>query len=578
MNSEDKDLNEAMRREVFERLEPPAMQSSTLAQNADSLASLLSLVGAELFALPQVDGYAINLIQESAQALVTAHLKLPEQFSGIQNTYQGFRYRLDESDVNVKVFKSGSSEMVSAENLEQYAETTRVRFERWQMRSMLVVPVSLHLKDGSRQVIGAVMVFSCSQLLDVQLESRISEIADNHAALIQIHWNYQQLVERSETAEVMHTKIQQFIAYITRMSSITNLDELYAAIGKEFLYRFRFDMVNILLAGDGELAMTYSVFSKPYQHVAQRWEPFSKSTRFSLTARDGQSALLFISNQRFLVDDVEKILHLPMAEKDRQSLAILKTVRTFIIVPIRLNDAAIGVMWLATLGEPIFPSESDLTLIDMLSSFIGTAIRNAQAHMLVEQQSRKIELLNEDLQQKMVLLDQLARMDRLTGLNNFGNFEEELKRRASEYARAGANGALSIILMDIDHFKAFNDLNGHPAGNQVLQEVATRIQKCVRDMDFVARYGGEEFVVLLPQCDLAGAGMIAERIRSHIAGTPFIVNGEEHPVAISGGCAQFLPSESTHDFICRADVTLYDAKRKGRNRIELAQPVAAASK
>jgi diguanylate cyclase (GGDEF)-like protein len=538
-------------------------QSSTLAQ-------VLDLLGAQVFSLAHVDGCAISLVNYSGEALVNAYLKLPEEFADIENTLMGFEYRLSQADITSMAFKDGKSRLVGESDLAQYANTTRMRFERFKMRSLIVSPLMIRMDDGSMQAIGTVTAFSQHQLLDMQAAERIHELGNRCSAHISMHWRYQQAFDRSKTVEAMNAQIQQFIAYITQMNSLNTVEEVYESISQEFINRFKFDLVNILLKESDELAMVHTSFSAPFRHLEQQWEPFRQRTRYSLNVRDGQSAMIFSNNQRFVVEDTVKILHLPMSDKDRQAISLLETLRTFMIVPIRLNGAPIGVMWLATLGEPIHLPETELTLIDLLSSFVSTAIRNAKAHGLVEKQNTEIAALNRDLHSKMQLLDQVARRDRLTGLNNFGNFEEELKRRTSQAARTGGDHPLSLILLDIDHFKRFNDTWGHPAGNEVLKTVAACLLKCVRDMDFVARYGGEEFAVLLPQCDLADAQPIAERIRHMIANEAFVVDGRQHAITISAGYAQFLPGESANDFIRRVDAALYLAKHNGRNRVELA--------
>ncbi len=542
---------------------------------AANLAELLGGLCDDLLAEPAVDGCEVNLQNESGDALVTMELRLPEEFSGIQNTYVGFQYHLDHPDANAQVFESGMALTVTESALGKFDETTRMRFERWKMRSLFVLPLSAQLKDGSFKAVGTVTVFSQHHMFDDASIRRFEALGDLYAPQIELQWKCHQAIERGKMVDVLYAEIQQFIAYITNMNSLTAVDEVFASIGSEFIERFRFDMVNILLAEDDELAMVHTSFSKPFTNIAEKWEPFRNATRYSLSVRDGQSAMVFLNNQRFLVQDALKILHLPMSDKDRNALSIIGTPRTFMIVPIRLNSEAIGIMWLVSLSQPIQLSEADLTLIDLLGSFISTAIRNAQAHMIVEQQNQKIALLNRELNSKIVLLDQIARKDRLTGLDNFGSFEEELKRRTSESARAGENSALSIILLDIDRFKSFNDTYGHPAGNQVLQAIGARIAKAVRDMDFVARYGGEEFVVLLPQCDINGAAMIAERIRLKIEEELVWVDGNGHRITISGGCAQFMVEESGENLLCRVDRALYAAKHNGRNRIETAMDEVA---
>jgi diguanylate cyclase (GGDEF)-like protein len=533
-----------------------------------NFAELLSGFRDDIFANSAVHGCEVNLCNDTGNALVTAHLTLPAEFGGIQKTYLGFQYHLNIPDANSHVFKSGEARLITEQELGAYDETTRMRFERWKMRYLFVLPLMCQRQDGTALVVGTVGIFGQAEAFDQKAMAQFEATADLYAPQMLVHWNCQQAVERRKTADVMYAEMQQFIKYITQMNSLTSLDQVFTSIGNEFIERFHFDMVNILLEENGELPMVHTSFSAPYQYLTEKWEPFRKQTRYSLSVRDGQSALIFQKNQLFHVQDVMKILHLPMAEKDKMGLSLMETPRTFMIVPIRLDTQVIGVMWLASLAKPIDLPPTDLALIELLASFISTAICNAKAHMTIEAQKREIELLNTELQSKLILLDKISKKDRLTELNNFGSFEEEIKRQTSESARAGADRPLSMILLDIDHFKAFNDVHGHPAGNQVLQEVGRRISKAVRDMDFVARYGGEEFVVLLPQCDLANATVIAERIRLKIGSESFVANEESHQVTISGGCTQFQPGETAEQFTSRADHALYTAKHLGRNRIE----------
>jgi two-component system cell cycle response regulator len=533
-----------------------------------SLSELLDWFGSQINSMPGIDGCVVTLARDAGDALVISHLNLPAAFSGIQNSYKGFQYEIGGNDVNAEVFKSGKAVFVAASDLERYAETTRMRFERWQMSNLLVLPLAIGLKDGGTETVGTLMVFGQSAPLDSHNLSCIQEVADLFAPQIRNHWRHQQGVEKARLVDAMHAEMQQFLAYITEMNSLTSVEEVYALIAKEFIDRFKFDYVTIQLKQADELALVHFAFSEPFRHLTDQFAEFRAKTHYTTSARDGQSGSAFVNNQRFVINDIEKILTLPMGEKDRASLDVLKTARTYLVVPIRLHDEPIGTITLATLDEPIYLPDTELTLIELLGSFISTAIRNAEAHSLIAQKNNEIESLNDVLQSKVLLLDQIARKDRLTGLNNFGSFEEELKRRTSEYERVKDDSSLAAILIDVDHFKRFNDKYGHPAGNQVLQEVASRVMSAVRDMDFVARYGGEEFIVLLPKCDLTGAAMIAERIRSKIANEPFAIDGEPRAVTISAGCAQFAASETPRVFVNRVDSALYAAKANGRNRVE----------
>ena len=152
-------------------------------------------------------------------------------------------------------------------------------------------------------------------------------------------------------------------------------------------------------------------------------------------------------------------------------------------------------------------------------------------------------------------LERVASTDDLTGLANRRAWDEQLKR---EVARARREGTpLTVALLDLDHFKRYNDRYGHQAGDRLLKELAANWQGVIRETDILARYGGEEFALALPGADLGDAMGLLERLREV---TPL----DER---VSAGAVQWDGSEPEHELIARADVSLYDAKRGGRDRI-----------
>lgn len=163
-------------------------------------------------------------------------------------------------------------------------------------------------------------------------------------------------------------------------------------------------------------------------------------------------------------------------------------------------------------------------------------------------------------------LETLASTDSLTGLANRRRLDQVLRQ---EWARAQRNRKpLAVLMVDVDHFKAFNQRHGHAGGDHALREVAKTIEACIRrPADLAARYGGEEFQVVLPETDLAGAHWLAERIRASVeALTPFA--DDAHSVTVSIGIGV---SGTQHDLarvLGAADEALYRAKAKGRNRVE----------
>jgi diguanylate cyclase len=156
--------------------------------------------------------------------------------------------------------------------------------------------------------------------------------------------------------------------------------------------------------------------------------------------------------------------------------------------------------------------------------------------------------------------------DELTGLYNRRQLQTELEQ-AKRQADASAV-PFSICLIDIDHFKEINDNNGHLAGDTILKEFAEVARDSIRDSDVLGRYGGDEFLQILPDTDLKGAVMHAERLRVYAHFLDFQKVLAKKNISLSIGVAQYRPGERIVDLISRADSALYRAKQRGRNRVE----------
>jgi diguanylate cyclase (GGDEF)-like protein len=159
---------------------------------------------------------------------------------------------------------------------------------------------------------------------------------------------------------------------------------------------------------------------------------------------------------------------------------------------------------------------------------------------------------------------QLAVTDALTHLANRRQFDESLVTELGRVRRYGRS--LSLLMLDIDHFKDVNDRHGHVTGDAVLFHVAQIIHDRVRHHDLAARFGGEELAVLMPETDLAGARIVAEELRRAVE-QHVVEYAEQHlHVTVSVGCAELLPSDAdAQAFLCRCDAQLYRAKAAGRN-------------
>ncbi|MGQ5525532.1 GGDEF domain-containing protein [Chitinimonas sp. PSY-7] len=219
-------------------------------------------------------------------------------------------------------------------------------------------------------------------------------------------------------------------------------------------------------------------------------------------------------------------------------------------------------------------------------SLIGTVSRDgAYLILAAEFDVAELELLNTKVvqfnEQLATLQRALARRERhlraltltdpLTGLANRRHFEDFTQKEYLRIQRSG--GTLSVIMVDIDHFKRVNDRYGHAIGDEVLRHVADLLSKGTREVDLAARFGGEEFVLLLPGTNVDGAMICAENLRISVQETQ--VSAFPERLSASFGVAQYQVGDTIDSLLKRADEALYVAKNGGRNRVEAAFPNAA---
>lgn len=196
-------------------------------------------------------------------------------------------------------------------------------------------------------------------------------------------------------------------------------------------------------------------------------------------------------------------------------------------------------------------------------------LENNRLYRRLQDAYREQELDRRSLAESNVQLKTLATTDGMTGLPNHRAFQERLRQELDLVDRS--KGSLSLMLLDVDRFKQYNDCFGHPAGDEALRIVARLLRENLHDGDFPARYGGEEFAVILPGSDMNAAATMAERVRSVVEGHLF----HHRRITLSIGLAAFTRGEGAETLIKHADAALYVAKHEGRNCVRLIEPSAS---
>jgi diguanylate cyclase (GGDEF)-like protein len=218
-------------------------------------------------------------------------------------------------------------------------------------------------------------------------------------------------------------------------------------------------------------------------------------------------------------------------------------------------------VWVETSWRPILNRAGKIVRLQAASRDV-TERREYERQL--EEAHAKLSAQQDRLIDANSRLEALASLDSLTGLKNRRAFEERLQEEISRARRS--KECFALLLLDIDHFKNFNDSFGHPRGDDVLKSVSRVLSRSVRDADFIARYGGEEFAIILPDTDRDAAKLMGERLRVAIEENAW----DARPITVSVGAAAWLDGASAESLIDQADRALYRSKQAGRNIVTLA--------
>jgi diguanylate cyclase (GGDEF)-like protein len=237
-------------------------------------------------------------------------------------------------------------------------------------------------------------------------------------------------------------------------------------------------------------------------------------------------------------------------------------IRFYAGAPLRSSDGvALGTLCVIDLESRTL-DESQRKALSALSRQVMGQLELRKAVADLQKYQNRLEDYQRGLEKANESLSEKSKTDALTSLENRASFDDNLEEELHRARRHGH--PLSLILLDVDHFKSFNDEFGHSAGDTVLKRVAAQLEKVKRSGDHVARFGGEEFVAILPATNLEGAVIVAERFRRIVKSAPW----EHRSVTISAGVATLSEAMDTgRDLIDAADRALYEAKSTGRDRV-----------
>lgn len=373
------------------------------------------------------------------------------------------------------------------------------------------------------------------QVLEEQIRERTEELATANTRLQEEMWEKdlarRQLDEQNEKMLRQLTERSQRATLLAKMGEVLqscmNKDEVFAA-ALGFAPR-------VFPISRGAMALLNS--ERSLAEVAGSWH----DCRLPVKVFEANACWALRTGQPHLVvagDATARCAHAAGVED------------TYLCIPILAQGEALGILHFQATNEAPSLSDSELSFKTTFASQVGLSVANVRLREALRMQSIR---------------------DPLTGLYNRRYLEEMMQRETRRAVRADC--ALGVMMLDLDHFKSFNDTYGHDAGDAVLRETAAFLAKSVRAEDIVCRFGGEEFVVILPMADLKASQARAERIRSKMRELTVMHQGQSlGMITVSVGVAE-LPQHGTspRELLDAADAALYRAKRERRDRVIVAE-------
>ena len=258
-----------------------------------------------------------------------------------------------------------------------------------------------------------------------------------------------------------------------------------------------------------------------------------------------------LGEEQIDVDQIDLQIEKPKLKPRPFNIDSQTTLKSHLTLPLAIEGEIFGCISINSEQSNAFDAQ-DLQFFSVIGSQMATTLKHFQRFSSVKT---------------------MAIYDTLTSLYNRRYFEERLGLEAQRAFYGGV--ALSLVMIDIDHFKRVNDTFGHTEGDKVLRDISSLLRTSVRKKDTVARYGGEEFILILPEAGLDESSMIAERIRRLVEKSPFEVGHAEINLTVSLGISNSPNhrAKTKEELVKMADQALYEAKRGGRNRVCIYNPI-----
>lgn len=389
--------------------------------------------------------------------------------------------------------------------------------------------------------------------LQVQLEAMTSFQEKETYRLL----NDQLEKKASELSAAYHSL--EFISEIGRqLTSSTDLEFIYQLVYKEIRSLIDMNVFNIGIHNLETQTIDYKFIMEDDQRIIGRSIDLNSTTSFAVWSFKNRKSLRINSRQEDTIEFVSEV---------RSSYG--QPMEAIMFAPLFWEDKTLGVISVQSRTPNVFSTQS-LKTLETLASYLSIALININQAMELKEEINKRMKAQMKLHELNIELTNLSKQDPMTGLANRRHFDEYLTLIFENARRSGV--PISMLMVDVDHFKQINDYYGHLTGDEIVRHFAKIIQSCVnRSTDLVARFGGDEFAIILNDTNLYGAKLIAQKIRQAISDSDvgLIPKRNQSKVTLSIGIASGYAGQFTSslELVKKADDALYRAKNTGRDKI-----------
>lgn len=479
-----------------------------------------------IFAEALADQGSIFLSNNDVIQVEQVILKLEELQEAYQHPRISIRYQLLKADlaIHTNQIAVASKALKEAEKLNK--ESTSPLTDQ----DLLRLQIQLHEKQNNFKQAFNLLV----ELDRIKTEQNTLRVRQDIARITS-----RQAQREADIYKELYRKINTIGQIGQLLTANLNLEDIIEILAQKVQEVIPCDSFGLSIYNEKDQTLDYKLF-------IEQGERINPTTSVRTVGLDSLGGWTVINKKEILMSNSPEEYHLyiptppPRIGKDTKERS-----HSIMYIPLMMEERILGVAS-AQHYKPYKYTQQDLETLKALGAYIAIALANSRLYDKVHK---------------------LASTDMLTGAMTRHRLYDVARNELARYKRFGI--PYSVIILDLDHFKAINDTYGHTAGDYTLKEFARRCQELKRDLDHFARYGGEEFLFILPATDLGGAFQFADRLRKEIHDQGFeLLDGEIISVTASFGVTQVKESDETlDDQFLRIDKALYTAKEMGRNQV-----------